>query len=32
MTFTVQISDAKRLNKVLGFLTEIPGVRTARRH
>jgi len=32
MTFTIQISDAKRLNKVLGFLTEIRGVKTARRH
>jgi (p)ppGpp synthase/HD superfamily hydrolase len=32
MTFTVQITDAKRLNKVLGYLAEVPGVRTARRH
>ena len=32
MTFTVQIADAKRLNKVLSLLAEIAGVRTAKRH
>ena len=32
MTFTVHISDAKRLNKVLVLLTEIAGVRSAKRH
>jgi GTP pyrophosphokinase len=32
MTFTVQITDAKRLNKVLGLLTEVSGVRSAKRH
>ncbi|MCH9846896.1 MAG: ACT domain-containing protein, partial [Betaproteobacteria bacterium] len=32
MTFTVQISDAKRLNKVLSTLRELPGITSARRH
>jgi len=31
MTFTVEVSDAKRLNKVLGNLMELKGVRSARR-
>ena len=31
MTFTVEVSDAKRLNKVLGNLQELKGVRSARR-
>ena len=32
MTFTVQVSDAKRLNKVLGLLADVSGVRSAKRH
>ena len=31
MTFTVEVSDAGRLNKVLGIVGAIPGVRSARR-
>ena len=31
MTFTVEISDAVRLNKVLGQVANVPGVRSARR-
>ncbi len=31
MTFTVEVSDAKRLNKVLSNLLELKGVRSARR-
>ncbi len=31
MTFTVEISDAGRLNKVLAIVAGVPGVRTARR-
>ena len=31
MTFTVEVSDAGRLHKVLGVVAELPGVRSARR-
>jgi GTP pyrophosphokinase len=31
MTFTVEVSDAGRLNKVLGIVGSVPGVRSARR-
>ena len=31
MTFTVQIADSGRLNKVLGVVAEVGGVRSARR-
>ena len=31
MTFTVEVSDAQRLNRVLSSLTEVESVRTARR-
>ncbi|MHB8951006.1 MAG: TGS domain-containing protein, partial [Rhodoferax sp.] len=31
MTFTVEVSDAGRLNKVLGVVAELPGVKSARR-
>src|SRR6185312_16246788 len=31
MTFTVQIADSRRLNKVLGVVAEVGGVRSARR-
>src|SRR5574344_733601 len=31
MTFTVEVSDAGRLNKVLGQVASVPGVRSARR-
>ena len=31
MTFTVEISDSGRLNKVLGQVAEVRGVRSARR-
>jgi len=31
MTFTVEISDAQRLQKVLGIVNEVKGVRSARR-
>jgi GTP pyrophosphokinase len=31
MTFTVEIADSARLNKVLGVLAEVPGVRWAKR-
>jgi GTP pyrophosphokinase len=31
MTFTVEVSDAGRLNKVLGIVADLGGVRTARR-
>jgi GTP pyrophosphokinase len=31
MTFTVEVSDAGRLHKVLGMVAELPGVRSARR-
>jgi GTP pyrophosphokinase len=31
MTFTVEVSDSGRLNKVLGIVASIPGVRSARR-
>jgi GTP pyrophosphokinase len=31
MTFTVEVADSLRLTKVLGFVGELPGVRTARR-
>ena len=31
MTFTVEVSDAGRLAKVLGIVSELNGVRTARR-
>jgi GTP pyrophosphokinase len=31
MTFTVQVSDSRRLAKVLGIVGAIPGIRTARR-
>ncbi|TAM42648.1 MAG: bifunctional (p)ppGpp synthetase/guanosine-3',5'-bis(diphosphate) 3'-pyrophosphohydrolase [Burkholderiaceae bacterium] len=32
MTFTVETSDSGRLNKVLGVVAEVAGVRSARRH
>ncbi|MEH3086751.1 MAG: bifunctional (p)ppGpp synthetase/guanosine-3',5'-bis(diphosphate) 3'-pyrophosphohydrolase [Xylophilus ampelinus] len=31
MTFTVQVSDSRRLSKVLGVVAAIPGIHTARR-
>jgi GTP pyrophosphokinase len=31
MTFTVEVADSGRLNKVLGLVAELAGVRTARR-
>ena len=31
MTFTVEVADSGRLNKVLGLVAEVPGVRWARR-
>ena len=31
MTFTVEVAETGRLNKVLGIVSELPGVRTARR-
>ncbi|MBP6752907.1 MAG: GTP pyrophosphokinase, partial [Alicycliphilus sp.] len=31
MTFTVEVSDAGRLNKVLGMVANVQGVRSARR-
>ena len=31
MTFTVEVSDAARLARVLGIVADLPGVRTARR-
>ena len=31
MTFTVEVSDASRLGKVLVLIREVPGVRSARR-
>ncbi|WP_394754921.1 RelA/SpoT family protein [Rhodoferax sp.] len=31
MTFTVEVSDAGRLHKVLGVVAELPGVKSARR-
>nr|WP_315238151.1 bifunctional (p)ppGpp synthetase/guanosine-3',5'-bis(diphosphate) 3'-pyrophosphohydrolase [uncultured Albidiferax sp.] len=31
MTFTVEVADAARLTKVLGIVSEVPGVRSARR-
>lgn len=31
MTFTVEVSDSGRLNKVLGIVATVPGVRAARR-
>jgi GTP pyrophosphokinase len=31
MTFTVEVSDSGRLSKVLGLVTELPGVQSARR-
>jgi GTP pyrophosphokinase len=31
MTFTVEVSDSQRLNKVLGLVAEVGGVRSARR-
>jgi GTP pyrophosphokinase len=31
MTFTVEVSNSGRLNKVLGIVAELGGVRTARR-
>ncbi len=31
MTFTIEVSDAVRLHKVLGLVAELPGVRWARR-
>ncbi|CAM4153209.1 RelA/SpoT family protein [Paracidovorax anthurii] len=31
MTFTVEVSDSGRLNKVLGIVASVPGVRSARR-
>lgn len=32
MTFTVEVTDASQLNKVLGLVGEVNGVRSARRH
>lgn len=32
MTFTVEVGDASKLNKVLGVVKDVSGVRTARRH
>ena len=31
MTFTIEVSDAVRLHKVLAVVAELPGVRSARR-
>ena len=31
MTFTVEVSDSGRLTRVLGMVTEVAGVRLARR-
>ena len=31
MTFTVEIADSQRLAKVLGVVSEVPGVRWAKR-
>ena len=31
MTFTVEVSDAARLARVLGIVADLPGMRTARR-
>ena len=31
MTFTVEVSDAQRLNRVLSTLTDVEGVRMAKR-
>ncbi|HSW17669.1 MAG TPA: ACT domain-containing protein, partial [Ramlibacter sp.] len=31
MTFTIEIGDSQRLNKVLGVVAEVQGVRSARR-
>ena len=31
MTFTVEVSDSGRLNRVLGIVADLNGVRTARR-
>jgi GTP pyrophosphokinase len=31
MTFTVEVADSGRLNKVLGIVASVPGVRSARR-
>ena len=31
MTFTVEVADSGRLNKVLGVVAGVPGVRSARR-
>jgi GTP pyrophosphokinase len=31
MTFTIEVSDAVRLHKVLGIVAELRGVRSARR-
>ncbi|MCW5648521.1 MAG: bifunctional (p)ppGpp synthetase/guanosine-3',5'-bis(diphosphate) 3'-pyrophosphohydrolase [Ramlibacter sp.] len=31
MTFTVEVADSGRLSKVLGIVSEVPGVRSARR-
>jgi GTP pyrophosphokinase len=31
MTFTVEIADTARLRQVLGIVSSIPGVRSARR-
>ena len=31
MTFTVEVADSGRLNKVLGVVANVPGVRSARR-
>jgi GTP pyrophosphokinase len=32
MTFTVEVGDASKLNKVLTVVKDVAGVRTARRH
>jgi len=32
MTFTVEVGDASKLNKVLTVVKDVSGVRTARRH
>jgi GTP pyrophosphokinase len=31
MTFTVEVSDTRRLTQVLGMVKDVPGVRVARR-
>ncbi len=31
MTFTVEVGDSRRLQKVLGLVKEVRGVRTAKR-